>query len=204
VNRLLFVCGANVCRSPYLAYLLEQSIRSGKVEGEWLVQSRGVWAAPGARLCPLVSRRIESLPFGSQFATAHRSRSFDADVALDFDMILTASTAERSAIAKLCPQARPWTFTALEASLLSEADATGARSVANPDVSRLRSHALELHSRRGRLEGPGGMMRTGASSQLALDIADGHVQSGWRHRRALRDIVEVMARLSTQLARCNV
>ena len=45
---VLFVCTANICRSPMAEVLFRAWLRRAAVPGKWVVASAGTWAEPGA------------------------------------------------------------------------------------------------------------------------------------------------------------
>ena len=74
---VLFVCTANVCRSPLAEVLFRDWLRRLAVPGEWRVSSAGTWAPEGATppagLCrPLHARGLD--------LSGHRARRVNADL----------------------------------------------------------------------------------------------------------------------------
>ncbi|QVL35102.1 hypothetical protein [Aminirod propionatiphilus] len=112
MERLLFVCGGNTCRSPMAAALADAMLRRRGMDGRWEVASAGVAAFAGDEATPLarsvVARRGLSLE-------GHRSRplsAYDVEMAR---LVLTMTLAQRDALRHLYPEFRERIF------LLSEA-----------------------------------------------------------------------------------
>ena len=198
-HRLIFVCEANICRSP----LMEQVLRS-RVDAElWEISSAGTRVGPGDR--PMCTMSVEIAAAAGADETAldtHRSTSIDADTLLAADLILTASRAERSTVAQLVPEARSKTFTLLEAIHLGAAAFRQdelellADFVRDDAVDGLEIYAAALHHRRGFVAPPSvGRTLWGKRRRNAFDIPDAHHEGDREHRAMLErtagDIVEL-------------
>lgn len=108
--RVLFVCTANLCRSPMMEYLLSAALaqRWSSAQSGWRVVSAGVDAQPGLPIHeraagPLLVRRIDT--------SAFRSRRISEQSIADADLILTASRDHRAAVVTMAPDAMHHTFT---------------------------------------------------------------------------------------------
>lgn len=180
---LLIVCAANVCRSPFAAFLLAQSLPDVDVT------SVGVTARTGDRLCEFTRERIVALPEGPEFADAHAATRIDTDSIEAADLILTASEAERSAVAVLVPSARTRTFTLVEA-------AHSARSLASlPEDGSLTELAARMHAQRGMVDLP--PVRRGSRLALrrasyGIAVPDAHIGDTRRHDEVYRTVAEAV------------
>ncbi|WP_298981997.1 arsenate reductase/protein-tyrosine-phosphatase family protein [Caldilinea sp.] len=69
-KRVLVVCTANVCRSPYVASLLQQRIRAAGLDDRICVESAGVQAQPGREVDPTIRAMLEArqIPPADQYA----------------------------------------------------------------------------------------------------------------------------------------
>jgi protein-tyrosine phosphatase len=193
------VCAANVCRSPLSAFLLQHRLSRLPGFEHLVVESAGVSAREGSEICEHV-RRTERTEGFAAFAAAHRSRPLSRDIIDGASLILTASTAERSAVAALAPSARPRTFTLREAAALAvlpgfadEAEIT--------DAGVLERFAAVVHGRRGFAEPvrrPSGLRLFGRPKTAAdpYDIADGHLLGSQAHDRTIRQIGQVVEALA--------
>jgi low molecular weight protein-tyrosine phosphatase len=117
---MLFVCVANVCRSPAMQFLTGKALESAGLGGSWELASAGTRAAADQRMCRTAATAIEEHPGGAGFSRRHRSRRLSADLVERAGLILVASHQERAAVARLSPSARERTFTMIEAALLVE------------------------------------------------------------------------------------
>lgn len=109
-SRILFVCAQNVCRSAYLAAVVGSDLdRTG---AGYDVVSRGAHADPGLAMCSVAMARLPEL--AAARGEAHRSRILKRGDVDRAGLILTATGAERSAVALLDPAARRRSFTVRE------------------------------------------------------------------------------------------
>ncbi|WP_354293213.1 hypothetical protein [Plantibacter flavus] len=201
---LLVVCAANVCRSPLAAFQLQRRL-SGLAEfDQVVVESAGVTARTGSEICERV-RRLERGTGFAAFADAHRSRPITEAIIDHASLILTASTAERSAIATLAPAARSRTFTLREAAALAVVP-----GFADEDGIELEGvldrFAAVIHGRRGFVapsRRPKGLRRFGrtAAPTDPFDIADGHLSGSAAHDRTIAQVGEVAGLLADALPR---
>lgn len=182
---LLVVCAANVCRSPFAAFLL------GRALPDIDVASVGVTARAGDPLCRFTKERIDELPGGAEFANSHVSTRLDAESIDRADLILTASEAERSAVATLAPASRPKTFTLVEA-------AFSARELAPiPPELTLSELAARMHSQRGIVDLPQARTRRWFSPfrpSFGIAVPDAHIGDTRKHEdvyRAVSDAVDI-------------
>ena len=92
---VLFVCTANICRSPMAMVLFEQRLKqAGVVEG-WRVESAGTWARDGelaARGSQAVMQE-HGLDLGR-----HRSRVVTEELLGQFDLILVMNKSHQEAL----------------------------------------------------------------------------------------------------------
>ena len=106
--RILYVCTANICRSPSAAALLADAQVPG-VE----VSSAGTMAtagAPGCSVAPALAGRYEQ----------HRSQALTPDLLARADLVLTAAREHQRVVLELAPAARPRTFTIRQAGRLAQ------------------------------------------------------------------------------------
>ncbi|WP_341811388.1 hypothetical protein [Labedella populi] len=200
-RNLLVVCAANVCRSPLAEYLLERGMRSiPEFEGH-SSSSAGASAVAGAAICARVDERVwATAPDGADFARAHRSRVLTAALVAGSGLILTASKAERAAVARIDPSARSRTFTLREAVALAEADVDDTPAAVGGSV--LERFAASAHARRG-LAAPAVRAARSSFSRWfrgraegdPLDVIDGHVLGDRQHEAALDDVTATVDRL---------
>jgi len=201
-HRLLFVCAANVCRSPSMAFFFANALGEGR--DDWSIESRGVRGTRPRRMCDSATAFIADRPAGVEFAHEHRAAPLTAEDVLAADLIIAASREERGGVARLAPDARDRTFTLREALALSEVgavrgssapQATGEPSPTLADFARL------LDARRGRLAEPATARRLRGPLRLAdpQDFPDFHSESRRRHRAMLGELRAAVDELETRV-----
>lgn len=114
-TRLLFVCTANLCRSPFLEHYARARLRpayTGAIE----VASAGTHAEPGL---PADQEILDVLAGLGVDGAAHRSRALDRDLLAWADLIVTADGGHRGWILDEVPARFPrvWTLGQLRAAL---------------------------------------------------------------------------------------
>ncbi len=103
---VLIVCTGNVCRSPAAELLLNEHLGSAAMH--YSLRSAGIRAAPGIP----IDATIGAMLGGRGIEAAHCSaRRVDAGMLESADLILTASTSNRSAVTRMLPAAVRKTFT---------------------------------------------------------------------------------------------
>ena len=103
---VLFVCTANICRSPIAMGLFEKMFNDERVESysghqPWIVDSAGTWAKPG-RLVHENSRQVSGQR-GIDIE-AHRSQPVSAELLEAFDLTLTMEQGHKEALRIEFPQ----------------------------------------------------------------------------------------------------
>jgi protein-tyrosine phosphatase len=187
---LLVVCRANICRSPLVAHELVQRIEQLDPDSGWRVLSAGTAAQTGEHQCPRSAKACGGA------RTPHRARQLSADLVRSATLVLTASLAERAAVAQLDLGARERTFTLREAAALADVLAAQEVTVSGgPDALVAALHdvrglepSLTAHRRRHREVGP-------------LDVPDGHQGQARSHRTVLSEVRRSTERLAPLLAR---
>jgi protein-tyrosine-phosphatase len=92
---VLFVCTANICRSPMASALFLALIKEKGEEKNWRVESAGTWAAEGL---PAATGSQMALETRGLDARAHRSRRITEDILARFDLILTMEKGQKEAL----------------------------------------------------------------------------------------------------------
>lgn len=103
--RVLFVCTANICRSPMAEFMLRAEIERRGLD--WEVSSAGTEARRGLRMDPLAQAELERRSIASDGWT---SRRLDASSAGWADLVLTAESRHRSEVVRREPRALMRTF----------------------------------------------------------------------------------------------
>ena len=98
---ILFVCTANICRSPMASAIFNEMLKENQASGEWQVESAGTWALDG-----------QSVADGSQSVMGergldisdHRSISVSEELLQSFDLILTMEWGHKEALRTEFPE----------------------------------------------------------------------------------------------------
>lgn len=124
--KVLFVCTANICRSPYAQAALQAALGPGS---EFVVASAGVRAewlqTTGADAC-------DEMPYGRDLGDGvlvthvadHSSTQLDADKIHAADIVIAFEGKHRAAILDLVPRAQMKTYTARQVQRLARAVAS--------------------------------------------------------------------------------
>lgn len=187
-HRLLFVCHANVCRSPLMAATFMACLDAAKVTEPWRVDSGGVQAT-GGELCAVSAEVVDEVlvpPMAVEFRTRFKP-ALPRVKSLDLSgLIITATREERSALAHHDPALRARTFT------LKEAVALGAATFTEEELrlgaaadEGVHGYAAILHERRGMVQVPTPRRRLGRQAVDPYDIADVHHAAPRVHRAGL-------------------
>lgn len=99
---VLFVCTANICRSPMAASLFRARLMMGDPAWRnWRVDSAGTWASPGR---PAALEAQQVLQRRGLDVSLHRSRLVTADLLRRFQLVLTMEQGQKEAILLDFPQ----------------------------------------------------------------------------------------------------
>lgn len=93
MNSVIFVCTANICRSPMAMGLLRN--RVALQAGEWRIESAGTWASYGE---PAAGRGQLALQAYGIDLSDHRSRPVTAELLAGFNLILTMERGHKEAL----------------------------------------------------------------------------------------------------------
>jgi protein arginine phosphatase len=98
-HSVLFVCTANICRSPMAVGLFKHMIEGGS--DIWRVESAGVYARVG---WPAAEYTLQVLERRGIDLSEHRSRLITVDIAENFRLILTMEKNHKEAIQAAFPK----------------------------------------------------------------------------------------------------
>ena len=196
-GNILLVCLANVCRSVLAELVVDEVFGdTSKLE----VRSAGV-KGNGASACAQVVGWRTNARWQS-VGKAHIAHPLELEEIQNADLILTAGTAARGAVAKIAPESRHRTFTLNEAAWLGREHPPAA------EVNRqsVRSYASYLDDRRV-LDGlppvPARARWRRHRENDPLSIPDGHNLGDRQHRKTLDAVDQTARRIAAQFAAGN-
>lgn len=195
-HRLLFVCHANVCRSPLMAATFMASLDAAKVTEPWRVDSGGVQAA-GGELCAVSAEIVDEVlvpPMAAEFRARFNPALPRVKSLEQSGLIITATREERAALAQHDPALRVRTFTLKEAVSLGAASFTPTELELAADRG-VHGYAAILHERRGLAPVPTRRRRLGRQPVDPYDIPDVHHAAPRVHRAGLAEVRDVTRQL---------
>lgn len=93
---VLFVCTANLCRSPMAAALLNEMVKQDfEAWDDWIIDSAGTWTKPGLPAPDLVLQVMLGRGFN---LVSHRSRLVDANMLTQYALVLTMEQGHKEAL----------------------------------------------------------------------------------------------------------
>ena len=202
--KVLYVCTANICRSPSAEFLLRDGAQALNVP-DVVVGSAGVRAltgTPGCDLAPAMGSR----------SSKHSSRPLDESVVAWADLVLTAERAHMGHVIDLDPSKRSATFTMLQAGRIASwllhmemVQAGRGRAAVGPDWR----HRFAVDDPRGQVSALDGNRDAWVLEELDAarglagsggdDIADPHVDGSELHPGVYRQIWDATNALVTFL-----
>jgi protein-tyrosine-phosphatase len=92
---VMFVCTANLCRSPIAEVLFKQWLQQHTAPGSWHVQSCGTWAQDGEPVALSVLPQL--LAVGIDLSH-HRTRTVTAELMAESDLVLCMTSFHKEAL----------------------------------------------------------------------------------------------------------
>ena len=93
--RILFVCTANLYRSPLAAAFFSRKLQADGLTRRWRVASAGTWTVAGRRV---PSEMLAAAQAAGLDLTSHLTRQVDRDLLSKFDLILVMEKGHREAL----------------------------------------------------------------------------------------------------------
>ena len=98
---ILFVCTANICRSPMAAVLFQRLAQEKLADQPWCIESAGTWTRGGQ---PASAGAQAAMRSRGLDLSRHRSREVTREMLASFDLVLTMERAHQEAIRAEFPQ----------------------------------------------------------------------------------------------------
>lgn len=179
---ILFVCTANVCRSPYMEYAL-RALLAARGSAEVSIGSAGTRALDGHAMAAPLSQRLRDRGIDpSGFAATSLRREMLEGAAV----VVTATREHRRQVVQHSHAAADRTFTLAQLARLLDAAPTG-----TPTPGSARELVIAAHAARGRASG---------ASAADDDLDDPWRRSGRTYRRVADRIDELLIPMATRLA----
>lgn len=89
---VLFICTANICRSPMAMALLRDKVGNS---ADWVIESAGTWSIEGQ---PAATNTQKVLAQHNIELTDHRSGSVNRELLREFNLILTMESGHKEAL----------------------------------------------------------------------------------------------------------
>lgn len=146
---LLFICTANICRSPMALGLFEAKLARLHLSG-WQVDSAGTWTQAGF---PAASYGVELLAEKGIDISAHRSKEVDRDLLAAADLVLTMERGHKEALHAEFPEyaGRVYMLSEMVGEQFDVADPIGGARLAFRDTIEELAHYLDAGFERIRL-----------------------------------------------------
>ena len=103
LRSVLFVCTANLCRSPMAEAILKSLVAQRGEAGRWQIQSAGTWTEPGRPVTPLAQQVMQRRNID---LSDHRTRSIDADLLRTASVVLVMTRHHQEALQAEFPEAQ--------------------------------------------------------------------------------------------------
>jgi len=101
---VLFVCTANICRSPMAMGLWQTKVRS---DPSWLIESAGTWSIEGV---PAAENTLIVLAMRGVDLRGHRSQIISPELLRGFNLILVMESGHKEALGVEFPDIAPKVF----------------------------------------------------------------------------------------------
>lgn len=112
--RVLVVCTGNICRSPYIAHLLQHDLDQVWGQGQMIVSSAGTHGLVGEPISPGSGAQLRSRDHLETDFRARRLAVADVSAA---DLVIVATREHRAAVLRTCPAALRRTATLVEVAM---------------------------------------------------------------------------------------
>ncbi len=222
MERILFVCSANICRSPSAQAIALHRLRADGLAGQITVVSAGTRATDGHGWCPEARKHVSTDPETRATMDGHESRPLSRSGIAKATLVVTADRQTSAEVVRLDPSVRSRLFTMREAGALAQmvvdaglvtagrpgSDVASAVRPLPTDTDpgqRLQWLAGEMDAGRGQVSllaerRTRRLFRTERVTVLDVDIDDAHAEKGGgSHRRNLPGLTSSVGQLMTSV-----
>ena len=92
---ILFICTANICRSPMASAIFNEMLKENNISEHWRVESAGTWALDGQSAADGSQSVMDDRGFD---ISDHRSKGLSGELLNSFDLILTMEWGHKEAL----------------------------------------------------------------------------------------------------------
>jgi protein-tyrosine-phosphatase len=93
--KLLFVCTANICRSPMAVGLFSKILKDKNTYGKWIIESAGTWALEGQ---PAAAGSQAVMKDKGLDISGHIARSVNQEIIQSSDLIITMESGQKESL----------------------------------------------------------------------------------------------------------
>jgi protein-tyrosine-phosphatase len=112
MRSVIFICTANICRSPMASAILKQKVSKLEEPDDWRIESAGTWASEG--IPPVQNTRLTISSLFKTDISDHRSRIVSRGLLNSFNLILTMEKGHKEALQVEFPELAERIFTISE------------------------------------------------------------------------------------------
>jgi protein-tyrosine-phosphatase len=95
MRSVLFVCSANVCRSPMAKSIFRQQLDRKAKRIKWKVESAGTWGLDGCEMAEGVKKVLQEMGIETP---VHAARTVEREMLKSFNLILTMEKGHKEAL----------------------------------------------------------------------------------------------------------
>ncbi len=164
---VLFVCTANICRTPIAKYYLRSLIQRENLSHIIQVDSAGTWAKTGY---PAAENSLTVCQLHGLDASTHVSQQIDATMMRNADLILCMSETHKRDLLAIFPQHKDKIFLLKEYACANNA---GSLTIPDPYGRKIQFYQMVYETISGEIDRIFPVIRTNALAKIAKVPAEG-------------------------------